>query len=240
VLVEGDALIDVDQNGNPDWVWNTFDHLDINRCPMNFPDWTHSNNMLYSSDDHNLLLSMRHQNWIIKIEFLDGTGSGDIVWKLGYQGDFKLVGGTDPVDWFYAQHGMNYVTPNTTGDFKIVLMDNGNDRFFANGQQANCIPFKPSTPECYSTMPELEINENTMTATLLQNYSPGPSDFSFFGGNAEPLANGNYEVDFAAPSSGGLVQELSPAMQPVWRANTPGADQYHADRWASLYPGVQW
>ena len=47
--VIGDALVDVDQNLNPDWVWNTFDHLDINRHPMNFPDWTHSNDMLYSS-----------------------------------------------------------------------------------------------------------------------------------------------------------------------------------------------
>ena len=241
VLVEGDALIDVDQNGNPDWVWNTFDHLDINRCPMNFPDWTHSNNMLYSSDDHNLLLSMRHQNWIIKIEFLDGTGSGKIMWKLGYQGDFTLEGGTDPTDWFYAQHGMNYITPNTTGDFKIALMDNGNDRFFPNGQQANCLPFKPATPECYSTMPVIEINENNMTATLLHNYDPGDIDFSFFGGNAEQLANGDFEVDFAAPLSGGTVQELAPSsLQVVWQGATKGADQYHANRWASLYPGVQW
>lgn len=242
VLVEGDALIDVDQNGNPDWVWNTFDHLDIHRCPMNFPDWTHSNNMLYSSDDHNLVLSMRHQNWLIKINFLDGTGSGDIMWKLGYQGDFKLVGGTDPQDWFYAQHGMNYITSNTTGDFKIALMDNGNDRFFSPTQQVNCLPFKPANPQCYSTMPVIEINENNMTATLLHNYEPAAADvdFSFFGGNAEQLANGDYEVDFAAPLNGGLVQELSPSLQLVWQGSTPGADQYHADRWASLYPGIQW
>ena len=103
--VIGDALVDVDQNSNPVWVWNTFDHLDINRHPMNFPDWTHSNGMLYSTDDHNLLLSMRHQNWIIKIEYLDGQGSGKVLWHLGEGGDFKLVGATDPTDWFYAQHG---------------------------------------------------------------------------------------------------------------------------------------
>ncbi len=90
--VIGDALVDVDQNFNPDWAWNTFDHLDINRRPMNFPDWTHSNGMLYSSDDHNLLLSMRHQNWVIKINFLDGKGSGDVMWRLGEGGDFKLAG----------------------------------------------------------------------------------------------------------------------------------------------------
>jgi hypothetical protein len=29
--VLGDALIDVDQNSNPVWVWNAFDNLDINR-----------------------------------------------------------------------------------------------------------------------------------------------------------------------------------------------------------------
>ena len=239
--VIGDALVDVDQSGNPDWVWNTFDHLDVNRHPMNFPDWTHSNGMLYSADDHNLLLSIRHQNWILKIEFLDGQGSGRILWKLGKDGDFKLVGGTDPTDWFYAQHGMNFATPNTTGVFRMVLMDNGNDRFFPSGQVI-CNPFKPPLPStCYSTMPLLEINESAMSATLVKHYVPPPSDFSYFGGNAEQLANGNFEATFASTASGGLVQELDPAtLQPVWQATTPGADQYHVSRWPSLYPGVQW
>jgi len=253
VPVLGDAIVDVDQNGNPDWVWNTFDGLanvcagglcGVNRHPMNFADWTHSNAMLYSSDDHNLLLSMRHQNWIVKINFLDGTGSGAVMWKLGYQGDFKLVNATDPTDWFYAQHGMNYVTQNTTGDFKLTLMDNGNDRTFPGGQQVICNPFKPPLPPtCYSTAPVLEINENTMTATMLSHYQPGPKDFSFFGGNSAQLANGDFEIDFAAAAqtNGGLIQELTPGtFQPVWQAATPGADQYHAGRWPSLYPGVKW
>jgi hypothetical protein len=253
--VLGDAIVDInfdsDPNGTPDWVWNSFDALanmcapvgvcGVNRHPMNFPDWTHSNNMLYSTDDHNLLLSIRHQNWIVKIEYLDGTGSGKILWKLGYQGDFKLIGGTDPTDWFYAQHGMNYVTPDTTGVFRLVMMDNGNDRFFPTGQVI-CNPFKPPLPSgCYSTMPLLEINENTMTATLIKHYMPGPADFSYFGGNSEPLANGDFEVTFAATANGGLVQELNPGtLQPVWQATTQGASQYHVTRWQSLYPGIQW
>ena len=111
-------------------MWSTFDHLDINRHPMNFPDWTHSNGLLYSADDHNLLLSIRHQNWIIKIDFNDGHGSGNVLWRLGEGGDFKLIGGTDPTDWFYAQHGMSYFTPNTTGVFRLGVLDNGNDRLF--------------------------------------------------------------------------------------------------------------
>jgi len=238
--VIGDALVDVDQNFKPDWVWNTFDHLDINRRPMNFPDWTHSNGMLYSSDDHNLLLSMRHQSWIIKINFLDGTGSGNVMWRLGEGGDFKLVNATDPTDWFYAQHGMSYFTPNTTGVFRIGLMDNGNDRIFPTGQVL-CLPYKPTTAQCYSTMPVLEINETNMTATMITHYVPPPSDYSFFGGNAELLSNGNMEVNFCATLRGGIVQELDPnAQEVVWQGFTPGADQFHVYRLPSLYPGVQW
>jgi len=238
--VIGDALVDVDRNFNPDWVWNTFDHLDINRHPMNFPDWTHSNGMLYSSDDHNLLLSMRHQNWIVKINFLDGTGSGDVMWHLGEGGDFMLVGATDPADWFYAQHGMSYFTPNTTGVFRIGMMDNGNDRIFPTGQVV-CRPGAAANPQCYSTMPLLELNENNMTATMIEHYVPPPSYFSFFGGNAELLQNNDMEVDFCAPTAGAIVQELDPQnLQVLWQGTTPGADQFHAYRLPSLYPGVQW
>jgi arylsulfate sulfotransferase len=238
--VLGDAIIDVDQNMKPDWVWNTFDHLDIDRHPMGFPDWTHGNDLLYSSDDHNLLFSMRHQNWIIKINFLDGTGSGDVMWRLGEGGDFKLVNGVDPTDWFYAQHGMNYFSQNTTGVFRIGMMDNGNDRIFPTGQVL-CKPDGPTSPSCYSTIPVLEVNENNMTATLITHYVPAPSFFSFFGGNGDVLPNGDIEADFCAPLSGAIVQELTPnAGQVVWQATTAQADQFHAFRLPSLYPGVQW
>jgi hypothetical protein len=238
--VIGDAIVDVDANGNPDWVWNTFDHLDINRHPMNFPDWTHSNDMVYSSDDHNLLLSIRHQNWIIKINFLDGAGSGNVMWRLGEGGDFKLVGGTDPTDWFYAQHGLSFFSPNTTGVFRLGLLDNGNDRMFPSGPVL-CQPLKPAVPTCYSTVPILELNEGAMTATLVTHYEPPPSYFSFFGGNAELLPNGNIHANFSAAVSGAIVQELNPrATQVIWQGTTPNAYQFHAYRWPSLYPGVQW
>ena len=40
--VTGDVIIDLDQNHKPVWLWNEFDHLDINRRPYLFPDWTHT------------------------------------------------------------------------------------------------------------------------------------------------------------------------------------------------------
>jgi len=108
--VLGDALVDLDANLNPVWLWNTFDHLDVTRAPQGYPDWTHANAVLYSPTDGNLLLSIRHQSWIIKIDYANGAGSGDVLWHLGYQGDFTLEGGTDPTDWFSLQHGPSFTT----------------------------------------------------------------------------------------------------------------------------------
>lgn len=240
--VLGDVLVDVDQNLNPDWVWSSFDHLDINRRPLYFPDWTHSNFMLYSQDDHNVLLSMRHQNWVIKIDFNDGKGSGNVLWRLGQGGDFKLVGGTDPTDWFYAQHGLSWFTQNTTGVFRLGVMDNGNDRMYPGSTgQVVCKPYAATSSQCYSTVDVLEINESNRTATIVTHYVPPDTDFSFFGGDTQQLENGDIHADFCAPLTGSLVQELDPTgTNVIWQATTPGANQFRVDRLPSLYPGVQW
>lgn len=243
--VAGDVLVDVDQNYKPDWVWNSFDHLDINRHPFQFPpDWTHSDALLYSTDDHDLLLSIRNQNWIIKIDYQDATGTGDIVWRLGQGGDFKLLGGVDPTDWFYAQHGMNFFSANTSGQFQLGLFDDGDDRQFPAGVTCGT----PGAPVCnYSTVPVLLVDESARTATLLHHYIAPAALYSFFGGQADLLPNGDIEVDFCAAAAGATVQEYQPgaaivesAPQIVWQAVSPGYDQYRSMRRPSLYPGVQW
>lgn len=81
--VLGDVIIDLDTKLNPVWVWNEFDHLDVNRHPYMFPDWTHTNAVVYSPDDGNLIVSMRHQNWVVKVDYNNGAGQGDILWRLG-------------------------------------------------------------------------------------------------------------------------------------------------------------
>ncbi|MHB8476332.1 MAG: aryl-sulfate sulfotransferase [Steroidobacteraceae bacterium] len=243
--VAGDVLVDVDQNYKPDWVWNSFDHLDINRHPYQFPpDWTHSDALLYSADDHDLLLSIRNQNWVVKIDYQDAMGTGNIVWRLGEGGDFKLVGGIDPTDWFYAQHGINFFSPNTSGVFQLGLIDDGDDRRFPPGVVCGAA----GAPVCqYSTVPVLLVDESAMTATLLHHYIAAANLYSFFGGQADLLPNGDIEVDFASAHSGATVQEYQPGAtvvetspQIVWQAVSPGYDQYRSMRLPSLYPGVQW
>jgi arylsulfate sulfotransferase len=219
--------------------------LDINRHPYLFPDWTHSNAIVYSPDDGNLLLSIRHQNWIVKIDYRDGHGAGDVLWRLGQGGDFTLQGGTDPTDWFYAQHAPSFTSPNTAGVFSLVLFDNGDDRLFPSGVTCD----SAGAPPCfYSSVPVLEVNETTKVATLTFHYFPlnySLSDYSYFGGNAELLDNGNLEFDECAPSAGptrSIVTEITHEATPkiVWQMTIPNNFAYRAFRIPSLYPGIQW
>jgi len=238
--LEGDVLIDLDQNHHPVWLWNEFDHLDTSRHPMGGTDWTHSNAVIYSPDDGNLIVSIRHQNWLVKVNYNNGTGAGDIVWKLGYQGDFTLAGGTEPTDWFYAQHGPSFTTANTTGQFSLIVFDNGNDRTFPTGQ-VQCVTTASSS--CYTTVPVLQIDETAKTATVA--FHEMLSGFSYFGGNAEVLKNGN--VEFCV-TNGAEVREVTQDSNAkvVWRVHASmdptGAFPflYRGQRIPSLYPGVQW
>ncbi|MGA8220995.1 MAG: aryl-sulfate sulfotransferase [Candidatus Acidiferrales bacterium] len=236
----GDVLIDLDQNHKPVWLWNEFDHLDTSRHPMGGLDWTHTNAVIYSPDDGNLIISIRHQNWLVKVDYNNGAGAGDIIWKLGYQGDFTLVGGTDPTDWFYAEHGPSFATTNTTGKFSLIVFDNGNDRTLPTGQ-VQCV--STASPTCYSTVPLLELDETAKTATLA--FHDVFTSFSYFGGNAGVLNNG--DVEFCV-TNGPEVHEVtqdSNAKQ-VWSIlaskDPTGAfpDLYRGQRMPSLYPGVQW
>jgi hypothetical protein len=234
--VLGDVIVDLDQNLQPVWAWNTFNHLDPNRHPMQFADWTHANALIYSKDDGNILFSMRHQNWVIKINYADGTGDGSVLWRLGQGGDFTLKGGTDPTDWEYAQHYPSFFSPNTAGVFSLGVMDNGDDRIFPAGVTCD----SPGAPPClYTTIPVWQIDEGAKTATLTFHQILPTNLYNFFGGNTNQLANGDVEYDLCAL---GLIYEVTPdsAAQTVWNMHTNGTLLYRAMRIPSLYPGVQW
>jgi arylsulfate sulfotransferase len=241
--VIGDVLIDLDENHKPVWVWSSFDHLDLNRHLMGLPDWTHANSIVYSPDDKALIMSMRHQSWVFKIDYQDGQGTGNILWKLGYQGDFMLKNGVEPQDWFSLQHDANIASSNSSGIFQLLLFDDGGRRVLdSSGTTCGVTP-------CESRVPLFQLDESSKTATIEWVDKLAPA-FSFFGGSSRLLQNGNIEFDdcgltvpgTGVPANSSTVMEVTKITPPqtVWQMQITGQYAYRSYRIPSLYPGVQW
>jgi arylsulfate sulfotransferase len=237
--VTGDALVDVDPNGNVAWTWSTFDHFDINYHPFQFPDWTHSNALVYSATDGNLLLSSRNLSWVTKIDYSNGEGAGDILWRLGPNGDFTLndsliVPNPGPSDWFYNQHFPVFLSPRTAGFFRLGVWDNGNTR----PDPKTGLPCgTPGAAACYSRGVTFWINEAARRAGI--TFADNLPLFAICCGNIGILANQDFE--FGAGYTGQVLEVTPSGSQTVWQLII-GGDQfaYRGFRIPSLYPGVQW
>ncbi|HWZ83755.1 MAG TPA: aryl-sulfate sulfotransferase [Terriglobales bacterium] len=228
----GQMLVVLDQDFQVIWTWDAFDHMDVNRgpilhnkctgapCPIpGAVDWLHSNSIAWSAEDSNLLMSVRHQAWEIKIDYRNGSGDGHIIWRLGKDGDFAVVS-SDPSPWFSYQHNVHYLDQGT-----LLLFDNGNVR---------CLHVK----QCRSRGQTWAIDEKAMTATLKLNVDLNRSDAL---GSAEALPNGNFVFTSGAlarqSSLIGKSIEVSPdgTKQYVLEG---GAWEYRTYRMTDLYDGI--
>ncbi len=188
----GAMVIVLNQNFQPVWAWNAFHWLSTNRLGTDHPiptDWLHANSVTWSPEDDNLVVSLRTQDWAVKIDYANGTGNGHIIWKLGAGGNFTPIANT-PDPWFSHQHDMRYIN-NTT----LLVFDDGNTR-------------RATNPTADSRGQEWVLNEQNMTATLVVNADMG--NYSPFLGSSELLSNGNL-----AFTSGGLVTKTGPAGQSI-------------------------
>ncbi len=245
-LVTGDELIDWDpQVGGPVWTWSSFDHLNVSRIPYGITsgssDWTHSNALVYTPDDGNIILSMRNQNWIIKINYENGAGDGSILWRFGYQGDFSLPNGQAPIEWNYGQHYPTILSANSAGDFSMMFFNDGNSRL-VNSSGTVC--GSAGVVRCYTSVPVFEVNEYTKTAQVEMEDNLSPA-YSLCCGDALVLSNGDFEYDvpynISTPNVS-YVQEVSQLQNPqlLWQMNINNQLAYRAFRVPSLYPGIQW
>ena len=90
----GDMVLVLNQNFQVSWVWNSFNWLNTNRLGNDFgtpSDWLHANSVTWSPEDNDLVVSLRTQDWAVKIDYANGTGNGHIVWKLGPGGNFRAI-----------------------------------------------------------------------------------------------------------------------------------------------------
>jgi hypothetical protein len=194
VNVLGDMILVLDRDLEVLWSWDAFDHLDPRRmatlgetcqhqCGGGPPfhlasqanDWLHGNSLGFTPDG-NILYSCRHQDWLIKIDYNNGEGSGDILWRLGKDGDFQFVS-DDPYPWFSHQHDAGYVAGDNS---TIAVFDNGNVR-------------RQSDANANSRGQVLRLDEQNRMATFVLN-----ADLRAYCaavGSARQLPNGNYHFD---------------------------------------------
>lgn len=237
VDVIGDMIIVLDTNLQVVWTWDAFDHLDPSRlatlnetctpktggCPPVYlapqaNDWLHGNAVQFTPDG-NLLYSARHQDWVIKIDYSNGAGSGNIIWKLGKDGDFTF-NSSDPYPWFSHQHDSNIemADPNL-----LAVFDNGNVRRAADAT-------------AHSRGQVFRLDEQNRVATPVLNADLGA--YSLAVGSAHALPNGNHHFDlgFVNTANGPLSisEEVDPAGNIVYQIQSP-TPVYRSFRMASMY-----
>jgi hypothetical protein len=236
----GMSIVVLDENFQVSWVWDSFDHLDVNRGPIlgevlqpggtdqltaSTPilpavDWLHMNAVSWSPEDKNLVVSLRAQDWVIKIDYANGTGDGHVIWRLGQGGDFT-VNSTDPNPWFSHQHDAHFIDDNT-----LILFDNGNTR-------------RANDPTADSRGQVWKIDEQTMTATLVVNVDMG--SYSPMFGSAQRLSNGDYS--FLSGGQGPATRQFAQTIEVRPDGSTAYvlADNkwvYRSFRIQTLYEGV--
>jgi hypothetical protein len=226
----GDMIIVLNQDLEVVWTWDTFDHMDVKRmatqgekcspqaCPPLFllpdaNDWVHGN-AVAETPDGNLLYSARSQDWVMKIDYQNGSGSGAVLWRLGKDGDFR-IDSSDPNPWFSHQHD-----PEFEADGTLSIFDNGNIR-------------RASDPNANSRGQVYRLGEVTRVAELLMNADLG--HYAFALGSAQGLENGNYIFDAGFRMDGtGISVEVDPCGNPVYSIQST-APEYRTFRMKDMY-----
>ena len=236
VDVIGDMIVVLNNDLQVVWTWDAFDHLDPHRlatlnetCQQGGPgcppfylaqkanDWLHGNS-LHPTPDGNILYSTRHQDWVIKIDYNNGAGSGDIIWKLGKDGDFTYAS-DDPYPWFSHQHD---ATMDVSDPSRIAVFDDGNLRWAAD-------------PTSNSRGQVIELDEQNRIARLVINADMGA--YSYALGSARRLPNGHYHFNIGwiqgNPSNAQSV-EVDESGNIVYDLQV-GTPEYRSFRMSSLY-----
>jgi arylsulfate sulfotransferase len=240
VDVMGDLVIDLDPDFQVAWVWNSFDHMDVARqslgdekcklgpgsdgCASVFlaataNGWLHSNALNYIPGSGDLLVSIPEQDWVVKIDYKDGKGTGKVLWRLGLDGDFKAKS-DDPYPWFSYQHDVGFDPP---GSNRLIVFDDGDRR-------------KKKDPKANNRGQVWELDEQTMTATLVVNADLGV--YSPAIGSAQSLSGGgfSFESGMVNPASvSSRATEVGPDGKIVYAQQTDGAGTYRSFRVPDLY-----
>ncbi len=200
--VVGDVVCELSRDGDLVKSYRMLDILDPERMTLGsrshywrklgFPqgyDWGHANAVGYDAHDDTLLVSLRHQDCIIKID----RATGELRWILGNPSEWRgpwadhLLKPDDGVVWQFHQHDCSAPRPG-----RVLCFDNGNFR-------AGAFQTPMPAEQCYSRAVEFEVDEHARTVRQVWAYGVPGADriFACYQGGARRLpVTGNTFITF--------------------------------------------
>jgi hypothetical protein len=218
-------------------------------------DWLHANTLYYwpnagasTPQPGDIIWSSRHQDWIFKIDYQDGKGTGDIVWRMGPSGDFTFSNTYgDPWPWNSHQHDVGI---ENGGAGPMTIFDNGNTRVSLPAASTGGVPGLGNNcgpNDCDSRGMAVTFSETEMIVTVSPHgVSLDLGSFSPAMGSAELLSNGNYFFEnpivvLSLNDTAGYSMEIepTPAVPQLGPANVilnlAGPEHYRGWQMPSLY-----
>jgi arylsulfate sulfotransferase len=202
-------------------------------------DWLHGNSLYYWPQTSDLVLSTRNQDWVMKIDYNNGAGTGNILWRMGPCGDFTFNNiYNDSWPWFSAQHDVGI---ENSGAGPWTFFDNSATRVSPPSGPGSSTGCMPGLGSGNSRGMVLTVDENTMQANPVLSVDLG--SFSTADGSAQLLSNGNYFflpavvlVNLNTESSYAIeIQPTAGTDTGTQVLNQQGTSSYRAFRMPDLY-----
>jgi arylsulfate sulfotransferase len=200
-------------------------------------DWLHCNSLYYWPTDTSggasgdFVWSSRNQDWLMKVDYNNGTGTGDLLWTMGPCGSFAFNNiYADPWPWFSGQHDAGI---ENNGAGPLTVFDDGNTRISRPGRSTQCMQGMGSGQ---SRGMALTVDETTMQVNPVLSVSLG--SYSDANGSAQLLDNGNYFFLSGVANNSGYTIEILPTPGTgtgTQVLNIQGSEAYRAWRMPSLY-----
>ncbi|MGO4885657.1 MAG: aryl-sulfate sulfotransferase [Bryobacteraceae bacterium] len=256
VDIVGDMIVVLDTNWQVVWYFDAFQYLDVGRaailgdtcgvaeagCPPMFllgpriapaaNDWLHANSIYYWPQNGDLILSLKNQDWVLKVDYNNSAGTGVPLWTMGAGDEFEFDNVTgDLWPWFSAQHDVSLMN---NGGGPLLLFDNGDTRVAPPPIGLGSPGCQPA--DCNSRGMVLNIDESTFTVTPSAMVNLGvysPAD-----GAAQSLSNGNYFFFAALVATPEGIKSYALETgggEGSWALDIQGPQGYRAFRMASLY-----
>ncbi|MDP6853800.1 MAG: aryl-sulfate sulfotransferase [Candidatus Marinimicrobia bacterium] len=216
---QGDVFIELDDEGNTLWEWNTFNQISLSEYNPyyvqvyngnNEMDWTHSNSVHFDPNTQSVFVSIRNLSRITKIDY----SSKEIIWNLGVHDYLTEISFPEELG-FSQQHS-------------VQVLENGNLLFFDNHRYLN-----PELSRCM----EVSINEENQSAEIVWEHVLPAHLFTGSRGECDRLENGNTLITVGRT---GNTIEVTPDHEIVWHlmVNNSGFDvtMYRSERIDNLHP----